>query len=1058
LERIINLKLQTKLNLSYIPSSYWNEKLSSFKIISGSKYPPKNTDFFFVWVEQDSSEKELNELIEFVFPSIPSEKLISCQMNLAFPVRNSKFFEVSIKTGKIIPIVPMSRILYKMELLDAGNDDKIEYSDSIKTLTFLTKLLFELLNKGQFVPKMEKFNPKYHKSSWKVLLKSENDRDRFDSIVSWSPWTSFCLPTDFITSNGRFKSEGLWHPSYLFSLFLDEAGDSIIRTILNQKDFIAFQEYYSSEIERKASENFKASWDYKFLKSLISKDSLYKIDGFHESILPDLIQNWTESVRNFPFKLNFSIKIDLEYPKGDQSKWPLSIFLILGNESYPLEGLWAVTGGLNKELKNHKEKDGSDLEFILRAIGKIVKIYPPIKRALDNELQSTIYLTNDEIINFLKFPKDLLIQSGVIVELPDVFKRGGKQRLTNKLLIRSKGIKDQIKGSYSILPSLFDVNSLLDVKWEVKIGVKELSKEKVDQIIKTNQPLINLEGDWVLIEQEDLTELQSLQKPQIEDYMDALRLGMTGRFQSEQGNEYEVVIEGDFGQIIDDIIEIDRFESIPVPSLFKGRLRPYQQEGLNWMANLAKFNFGLCLADDMGLGKTIQVIAFLSYLKEEFPNNPGSYLIICPTSILFNWQHELNKFAPELKVSVHHGPNRIRDLKNIQEFTKSHQVFLTSYGTIRNDVEILETIQFSGIIVDESQNMKNYYSQQTQAIYKLKSRFKICLSGTPIENRLMELWTLFNFLNPGLLGNRTNFQKDFIIPIERFQDQEAIDKLKLIINPFIMRRLKSDKKIISDLPEKNEMKIYVELTEDQEALYQDLVKNALQELQTSNNDKREVKGLVISLLVKLKQICNHPYQFLKRDINSINFEDNLKKIISKSKKLKRLVEMTEEVISNGEKVLIFTQFTQMGDIIKKVLEHRFKLEILYFHGKIPERKRKLIVEKFQSNESDSPPILILSLRAGGTGLNLTQGTTVIHFDRWWNPAVENQATDRAYRIGQKSVVNVYKFISKGTIEEKIDVLLEEKKDLAEKVVTTTGESWITDLEEEKLKELLTLSR
>ncbi len=1032
--------------------------MSGFKIISGSEVLPNNVDFFFAWIEKEYSEKELNDCIELAFPSIPSEKLISCQINLAFPVKNSNFFDISIKRGKIIPIVPMSRLLYKMELLDINNEEKVDYSDSIKVWTFLTKLLFELLNRGQFIPKMERFNSKYHKSSWKVLVKTENDRSRFDAIVNWSSWASFCLPIDFIASNGGFKSEGLWHPSYLFSLFLDEVGDSLIRTILNQKDFIAFQEYYSSEIEREANENFKPSWDYKFLTSLISKDPLYKIGGFHESILPDLIQNWTQSVRSFPFKVNFSIRLKLEYPKENQSKWSLNIFLILEDKSYPLRELWVVANILNEELKNDVNKEGSDLEFILRALGKIVKIYPPVQRAFEDELQSTIYLTNDEVINFLKFPKDLLIQSGVIVELPEVFKRGGMQRLTNKLLIRSRDIKDQNMRTYSVLPSLFDVNSLLDVKWEVKIGEKEVSKEKVDQIIKSNKPLINLDGDWVLIEQADLEELQTLQKPHIENYMDALRLGMTGKFQSAQGNEYEVVLEGDFKQIINSLVKINKFDSISVPSLFKGKLRHYQQEGLNWMGNLARFNFGLCLADDMGLGKTIQIIAFLSYLKENFPNNPGSYLIICPTSILFNWQHELNKFAPELKVTIHHGPNRIRDLTKIQEFTQSHRVFLTSYGTIRNDVEILETIQFSGIIVDESQNMKNYYSQQTQAINKLKSQFRICLSGTPIENRLMELWSLFNFLNPGLLGSRSDFQKDFIIPIDRFQDQQAIDRLKLIINPFLMRRVKSDKNIISDLPEKNEMKILIELTEDQVELYQDLVNSTLKELQKTYSDKGKNKGLILSLIVKLKQICNHPYQFIKKDINSINFEENLKQVISKSKKLKRLVEMSEEVISNGEKVLIFTQFTQMGDIIKKVLENRLKLEILYFHGGIPEQKRKSIVDKFQSSETDSPPILILSLRAGGTGLNLTQGTTVIHFDRWWNPAVENQATDRAYRIGQRSVVNVYKFISKGTIEEKIDALLEEKKDLADKIVTTTGESWITGLEGDKLKELLVLSK
>ena len=302
-----------------------------------------------------------------------------------------------------------------------------------------------------------------------------------------------------------------------------------------------------------------------------------------------------------------------------------------------------------------------------------------------------------------------------------------------------------------------------------------------------------------------------------------------------------------------------------------------------------------------------------------------------------------------------------------------------------------------------------------------------------------------------------DFQKKYVLSIERFQNQEVTNNLKLIIAPFILRRVKSDKSIITDLPEKNEMKVIIELTEDQVKLYQELVENTLKEIETLSTDKRKKNGLILSLLVKLKQICNHPFQYLKIDITSLDLDKKMENILSQSQKLKRLLEMTDEVISNGEKILIFTQFTQMGNLLQKILEHKYKFKILYFHGGVPEKKRKEIVDEFQSENIDSPPILILSLKAGGTGLNLTQGTTVVHFDRWWNPAVEDQATDRAYRIGQKSVVNVYKFISKGTIEEKIDFLLEEKRDLADKIVTSTGESWISNLDDEKLKKMLSLS-
>jgi SNF2 family DNA or RNA helicase len=420
---------------------------------------------------------------------------------------------------------------------------------------------------------------------------------------------------------------------------------------------------------------------------------------------------------------------------------------------------------------------------------------------------------------------------------------------------------------------------------------------------------------------------------------------------------------------------------------------------------------------------------------------------------MFNWQRELKRFAPDLEIILHHGADRFKDAKFISEFLKPYRIFLTSYGTIRNDIEFLETIPFSGIIVDESQNIKNYNAQQTQAIYRLQSKYRICLSGTPIENRLIELWTLFEFLNPGLLGPKIDFQKNFVYPIERFQDQDAIEKLKKILSPFILRRIKSDKSIISELPDKNEMKIFVKLSDNQVELYQEVVKDTLKNIGSIISNKMNV----LNVLIKLKQICNHPYQYLKKNVPNFADNDTMEGFISQSQKLERLIEMIEEVISNGEKILIFTQFTQMGDLIYKLLQFKYKFNILYFHGKVPEKKRKEIVDEFQSNRIESSPIMILSLKAGGTGLNLTKGTTVVHFDRWYNPSVESQATDRAYRIGQTKQVNVYKFITLGTIEEKIDALLEEKKELTESILESKGESWISDLNIEDFKNLFTLT-
>jgi len=1055
------MKLFNKLELLYIPATYWNESSSSFKLISEGKQLPQNTNFFLLWIPSNNSEKELTEHIKLIFPNIPIKKLLSCKINLAIPFSSSKkVFEVISHIGKVIPILPATKLLYQMEIIENPDRSRIHYSNSIKIWALLTKLVFELLNKGQFVPALEPTKEKLYNSQWRLILKSQYDNDRFKSILNHSSWPAFCLPINNFHENGVIKTNGLWHPSYLFSVFLDSVGDYLIRSTLNKSKFQTFDEFYSAEIKKEVNPDFRLNWDYKFLKALVKKDNSFKVDEFYESILPALIQNWTQSALGFQLRYDFTLSLELKYPEKVEDDWLLKLSLSSrdGIKTIPLNELWEGFE-LKKEIFSKIiESDEHYLEIILRALGAASKIFPPIKRAFLENIQHEIKLTSSEVMEFLKYPKDLLIQSGFNIVLPEVFTIGGKQRLTARLIIRSNEDAKKKRGLTSVLPSIFDIDSMLNTKWDARIEGKKITEEEFNNLIDSNEPLVNLRGKWILIDQNDVEDLRNIKKFRVKNYLDALKIGLIRKVQlQENGTKYDVIVEGELNEIITRIQSIDSFEEIPCPSSFNGKLRRYQEVALKWMGNMTKLNFGLCLADDMGLGKTIQVIAFLLYLKEKYPNNKGSVLVVCPTSVLFNWHREFKKFAPNLEIILHHGPNRYKKASEIPEFLKAHRIFLTSYGTIRNDIDFLETITFSGIIIDDSQNMKNYISKQTQAISKLKSQYRICLSGTPIENRLLELWSLFNFLNPGLLGNREEFQEKFILPIERFQNQEAINDLKTIIAPFIMRRVKSDKSIINDLPEKNEIKITIELTKEQVILYKDLTEETIKKIEDNTVDKRKKRGIILALLVKLKQICNHPYQYLKKDITSIRTDKEIKQIISQSNKLVRLLEMTDEVISNGEKVLIFTQFTQMGTIIKKILEWKYNFKILFFHGSVPEKKRSEIIDDFQSEEIESPPILILSLKAGGTGLNLTQGTTVIHFDRWWNPAVEDQATDRAYRIGQKSVVNVYKFITNGSIEEKIDSLLEEKRVLSEKIVVSTGESWISDLNKEKLKELLLLS-
>lgn len=1053
------MRLSTKVQLTYIPVEYWNTTESNFTITTPEKSIPKDSDFFILWSPEFENEEVLERRISKTFPEIPTDQLLSCNLRLAFP-SNKESFIVKTVFAKIVPISPTSKLLYKLDFNLIG-EEVPKYSRSIQTWAFLTKFVFELLTRGNFVPTLRKESEKLFLGHWKLLLKTQHDNKRFQTILKNAPVESYNLPAAISCREENDYCESLWHPSYLFSSYMDTLGDLLIRSILKKSNFQTFKSYYSQQIAEERSRR-SVSWDYRFLKSLLKKNNQFYIIKFHESIIPNIIQNWIQTTQASLYGTNLSFSIELSFPENNYDEWPLRFYIQLvgkGNE-IPVQEIWKDTKIMKKSFLKSFEGEASFTEAILRSFGTAMKLFPPIQRALNSEEPHDIFLDSSEVMQFLKYPKDLLIQSGFNVVLPEGFSRGGKHRLSARLIIKSQArenIKEK-KGMQSSLPSMFDINSMVEYQWKASLEEKDLTKKELKAFINSSEPLVKWRDQWVLLDPQDMEELREIiNKDQLsghKTYMDALKLGITGEVQVEEhGSEYEVIVEGELSNIIDSLQELDKFEEIPTPESFNGKLRPYQKDALSWMVNMSNFNFGLALADDMGLGKTIQIIAFLLYRKETYPEEKGGTLVVCPTSVLFNWKREIQKFAPDLDVIFHHGQDRIKDASDIEEFLKPHRVVLTSYGTLRNDIDFMQSVPFSGIVVDESQNIKNPSSQQTQAVYNLQGQFRICLSGTPIQNRLMELWSLFNFLNPGLLGTRSEFQSNYVLPIERYQDPDAIKELKTLINPFILRRVKTDESIISDLPEKNEMDIFLELTENQKQLYSQVVEETLRKIEKSETQQSKKKGLVLKLLTQLKQICNHPYQFKKKQ----DIDSGKKEFIKKSNKVVRLLEIIEEVLDKGEKILIFTQFRQMGDLLEKLFNKIYEFPILYFHGSVPEKKRRYIVDEFQSKDDESPPILILSLMAGGTGLNLTQGTTVVHFDRWWNPAVEDQATDRAYRIGQKSPVNVYKFITLNTIEEKINTLLEEKKELAESIVASSGEGWLSDLNFDKLKEIVTYS-
>ena len=448
------------------------------------------------------------------------------------------------------------------------------------------------------------------------------------------------------------------------------------------------------------------------------------------------------------------------------------------------------------------------------------------------------------------------------------------------------------------------------------------------------------------------------------------------------------------------------------------------------------------VANNIICHNTIEFIAFLLHLKEQSSlENPT--LLVCPTSVLGNWEREFKKFAPTLKVVQYHGDKRPKG-KAFAEVAKKHDLVITSYSLIQRDLKSLQNVSWQMIVLDEAQNVKNHESKQSQAVRQLESTFRVALTGTPVENRLQELWSILDFLNPGYLGNRQFFQRRFAMPIEKYGDAASLNQLRSLVQPFILRRLKTDREIIQDLPEKQEMTVFCGLSAEQAKLYQQVVEASLSEIDRSEGLQR--RGMILALLVKLKQICNHPVQYLKQDsLDSYH-----------SGKLQRLQEMLEIALAEGDRALIFTQFAEWGKLLKPYLEKQLGRETLFFYGSTSKKQREEMIDRFQ-HDPQGPPIMILSLKAGGVGLNLTRANHVFHFDRWWNPAVENQATDRVFRIGQTRNVQVHKFVCTGTLEEKIHDMIESKKQLAEQVVGA-GEEWLTELDSDQLRNLLILDR
>jgi SNF2 family DNA or RNA helicase len=776
-----------------------------------------------------------------------------------------------------------------------------------------------------------------------------------------------------------------------------------------------------------------------------------------------------------------------EAPPAERLHWTLRFYLQARDDLrllIPADQVWAAHSG---QLRFGNRRVDRPQERLLAGLGAASRLFSPIERSLRLARPDLAILTSIEAHQFLREAAPLLESNGFGVLLPEWWSLRQRTRLGLRLRLAAdedaRWLSDDEDADRDL--SISRARHMpIHFSWELTLGEERVSQADFEALTAHNTPLLNLRGQWIeldpqqvraakrfLVERQSSGEMSLLQSirmaqaylNQFEDHtvkpgvtQDAEMPGLPGATSPDETLSLEAVdVDGWLRLVLDHLRTQKKVTELREPAGFVGELRPYQRRGVGWLVYLRRLGLGACLADDMGLGKTVQAIAMLLHERmvaaepATAPQDASSAapgylpaLLICPTSVVANWRREVERFAPGLRILVHHGSGRLDGDAFVTTVADS-DVVITSYGTARRDIDLLQQCTWSDLILDEAQNIKNPAAKQSQAVRRIVAHNRVALTGTPVENHLTELWSVLEFLNPGYLGSHERFRQQFMIPIERYNDDDRARELRRLVQPFLLRRLKSDPTIISDLPEKNEMVVYCSLTQEQATLYESTVQEALAALDRADGIQR--RGLVLSLLTRLKQICNHPAHYLKQEAP----------LRLRSGKLERLTEMLEEALSVGDHALIFTQFVEMGTLLQRHLIERLQTDVIFLHGGTSAPQRDRMVQAFQRD--DGPAIFVLSLRAGGSGLNLTRANHVFHFDRWWNPAVENQATDRAFRIGQRRNVQVHKFVVAGTLEERINAILESKQSLAETIVGS-GENWLTELNTDELREILTLRR
>lgn len=918
----------------------------------------------------------------------------------------------------------------------------------------LAQFIVLRITRGQVFPDLNRERDDSLSASWRLVVATSVEVQNLEKFAKAMP--AICMATPNPPENVSIVES-----------FVAATTDAVVRRTLALDSF--FTDFHTRK-------DIPQIPEVRWIGALFNGHANLDAQPTEAALLLESVKEWVRPMDQKSSSTPVQIRLTLEEPFNDDDPWKLIFWLLpLQRQSDPIAAtdLWSKdvrpAGVLSRNVIDWRQK-------LLAELQRGAEVFAPLARALENPEPCEVLLDPTEAHAFIQTAGPELTNRSFSIVLPEwattrqsdfglllelePLDHDDDEDAELEAAADAHGANAGNNSAIGPAAHRFGLSTLLNFNWRIALGDMTISIDEFRALAGKNSPLVRFQGRWLQLtpevvqktidfvakkEEGPITLAQALHMSYgLGQQSSGLPvLGLKGKSQNDTGKT----------SWIDDFLSqspSQKIETIATPAGFTGTLRPYQSRGLDWLNFLNTMGIGACLADDMGLGKTIQLIALLLHERDEAAkqgvNKLGPTLLFAPTSVVGNWIRELDRFAPALKVLVHHGAQRLTGDEFVAA-AEDHDVVLTSYALAPRCFEDLRKPKWHRVALDEAQKIKNPSAATTMAIRSIPARHHVALTGTPIENHLAELWSIMEILNPGLLGTAGDFRSRFAIPIERIGDQERAAQLRRLIQPFILRRTKTDPTIASELPEKIETRVYANLTPEQATLYEATTSQMLSQIDQSSGIRR--RGLILATLTRLKQICNHPALYAKEEPGAAALDQ-------RSGKCERLLEMLEEILDEPtDNALIFTQFRQMGYLLEHLLAKRLRQKALFLHGGTPAKDRNDMVQAFQDPQSKYR-LFILSIRAGGLGLNLTAANHVFHFDRWWNPAVESQATDRAHRLGQTRKVQVHKFVCVGTLEERIDRLLTDKMEMAAKIVAS-GDQFLTNLTTDQLRSYLTLT-